>query len=305
VQTLIAGVGAVGGYYGFMLARAGWPITLLARGANHDALRASGLRVHTKGEELVVRPPVLRDLAGCEEGSFELIFATVKMPDLAPLAAALQRVLAPDGLVVALQNGLGADQLLAAELGAARVVGGAAFVGVDCPAPGVVRHLSGGRITLGTLPGIDQGRAARLSLHLEAAGVPCRLSDDLRALRWGKLVWNAGYNPVTALARVTVGEALDDPGLRNLLRATMEEVAAVGRAAGVALPEDVVERNLSIRPEYRAGITSMLQDALAGRPNEADAILGTVLRIAAEHHVAVPTVEMLYALASRLGRPRP
>jgi 2-dehydropantoate 2-reductase len=301
VETLIAGAGAVGGYFGFVLARAGWPITLLARGERFEALRTQGLRVRSHGEEHTLQLPVVSDLAGFEEGSIDLVLATVKMPDLAPLAASLQRVLAPDGLVVALQNGLGADQLLAAELGAARVVGGAAYVGVDCPEPGLVRHIAGGRITLGALPGIDKARAARLSLHLEAAGVPCRVCDDLRALRWGKLVWNAAYNPVSALARVTVGEAADDPGLRDILRAAMEEVVAVGRAARVALKDGIVERNLTIRPEYREGLTSMRQDAEARRPNEADAILGAVLRVAAEHHVATPTLTLLHALVTPLG----
>lgn len=304
MQTLIAGTGAVGGYYGFMLARAGWPLTLLARGATYEALQANGLRVRTKGEEHVVRIPVVQDLAACEEGSFEIVLATVKMPDLPALARSLLRVLAPDGIVVALQNGLGADQILAAELGAARVVGGAAYVGADCPAPGVVRHTSGGRIVVGTLPGIDTATAARLSLHLEAAGVPSRVADDLRALRWRKVVWNTAFNPVTALARVTVGAAVDDPALRAVLRSAMEETVAVARSAGVALGDDVIERALTIKPEYRQGLTSMLQDAVAGRPTEVEAILGTVLRVAGENRIPTPTLTLLHALASKLGAPR-
>jgi 2-dehydropantoate 2-reductase len=305
VQTLIAGAGAVGGYFGYVLARAGWPITLLARGATCDAIAARGLRVHSKGEEHVLRLPVIRDLAAAPAEAFELVFATVKMPDLPALAGVLHRVLAPDGLVVALQNGLGAEQILAAELGAARVVGGVAYIGVDCPAPGAVRHLSGGRVTLATLPGIDAARAARLSLHLEAAGIPSRLADDLRALRWRKLVWNAAFNPVTALARVTVGEAASDPGLRAILRGAMEEVVAVARAEGIDLPEDFVERSLEVRPEHRSGITSMLQDALTGRRTEVEAIVGAVLHAAAERHIPTPTLGTLYSLARRLGPPHP
>jgi len=301
VQTLIAGAGAVGGYFGYVLARAGWPITLLARGATHDALVARGLCVHSKGQEHLLRLPVIRDLGAIPEETFELIFAAVKMPDLPALAACLHRVLAHDGLVVALQNGLGAEQVLAAELGAARVIGGVAYAGVDCPAPGVVRHLSGGRLTLATLPGIDAARAARLSLHLEAAGIPSRIADDLRTLRWRKLVWNAAYNPVTALARVTVGEAVDDPGLRAVLRTAMEEVVAVASAEGIELPADFVEHALEVRPEYRSGLTSMLQDALAGRRNEVEAIMGTVLHAAGERHIPTPTLRMLYSLARKLG----
>jgi 2-dehydropantoate 2-reductase len=304
MHTLIAGTGAVGGFLGWRLIRAGWPVTLLARGATADALEARGLRVWSDGQEDTVRAPVIRDLAASPEDGFDLVIAAVKMPDLPALAAALHDALDPDGTVVAVQNGLGAEEALAAQLGAARVVGGVAYVGVDRPEPGVVRHVTGGRLTLSTLPGIDKARAARLSLLFEAAGIPCRLADDLRALRWGKLVWNASYNPVTALTRLTLGEVVDDPRLLGAVRAAMEEVVTVARAAGVRLPDDAVERNLALRPGFRAAHTSMLQDVLAGRPTEADAILGEVLRAAGYHGVAVPTLMTLHALCAALGRRR-
>jgi len=228
----------------------------------------------------------------------------VKMPDVHAQAGALPNVLDSNGTVVAWQNGVGAEEILAAQVGAFRVVGGVAYVGVDCPEPGLVRHVTGGRLTLSTLPGIDMARAARLSLLFEAAGIPCRMADDLRALRWGKLVWNASFNPVTALARVTLGEAVDDPRLRRLIRAAMEEVATVARATGVRLPDDVVDRNLDLRPGFRDGLTSMLQDVQRGHPTEADAILGEVLRHAVDHGVAAPTLDGLYALCAALGRSR-
>ena len=129
----------------------------------------------------------------------------------------------------------------------------------------------------------------------------CRLADDLRALRWGKLVWNASFNPVTALARTTVGETLDDPRLLALVRSAMEEVVAVARAAGVRLRDDVVERSLDVRPDFREALTSMHQDVLRGRPTEAGAILGEVLRHAADRGIAVPVLLALHALCSARG----
>jgi 2-dehydropantoate 2-reductase len=302
MHTLIAGTGAVGGFFGWRLVRAGWPITLLARGATADAIEARGLRVRSAGQEDVVQAPVVRDLGAPPEDGFDLVIAAVKMPDLPALAAALPGALSADGTVVAVQNGLGAEEILAAQLGAARVVGGVAYVGADCPEPGLVHHVTGGRLTLSTLPGIDKARAARLSLQFEAAGIPCRLADDLRALRWSKVVWNASFNPVTALARVTLGEAVDDPRLLGVVRAAMEEVADVARAAGVKLPHDVVERNLDLRPDFRQALTSMYQDVRRGRPNEADAIIGEVLRHATDHGVATPTLRALHALCAALGR---
>ena len=305
MHTLIAGTGAVGGFLGWRLIRAGWPVTLLARGANADALEAHGLIVRSEGREDVVRAPVIRDLAAPPEDGFDLVIATVKMPDLPALATALHDALSAEGTVLAVQNGLGAEEILAGQVGAARVVGGVAYVGADCPAPGVVRHVTGGRLTLSTLPGIDKARAARLSLLLEAAGVPCRLADDLRGLRWSKLVWNASFNPVTALARTTVGETLDDPRLLAVVRAAMEEVVTVARAIGVRLRDDIVERNLDVHPDFRDALTSMLQDALRGRPTETEAIVGEVLRCAADRGIAVPTLITLHALCAALGRPRP
>ncbi|MBI5480641.1 MAG: 2-dehydropantoate 2-reductase [Deltaproteobacteria bacterium] len=305
MHTLIAGTGAVGGFLGWRLIKAGWPVTLLARGATADAIEARGLRVRSDDREDAVRAPVVRDLGAPPEDGFDLVIAAVKMPDLPALAAALHDALGAEGTVVAVQNGLGAEEVLAARLGAARVVGGVAYVGVDCPEPGLVRHVTGGRLTLSTLPGIDMVRAARLSLLFEAAGIPCRLADDLRALRWSKLVWNASFSPVTAIAGVTLGEAVDDPRLLGVVRAAMEEVAAVARAAGVRLRDDVVERNLDLRPDFRAALTSMLQDVRRGRPTEIEAILGEVLRHAAARGVPVPTLQTLYSQCAALDRPRP
>jgi 2-dehydropantoate 2-reductase len=305
MHTLIAGTGAVGGYLAWRLIRAGWPVTLLARGAQADALEANGLVVRSEGREDVVRAPVIRDLSAPPEDGFDLVIAAVKMPDLAALAAALHDALGGEGTVLAVQNGLGAEEILAGQVGAARVVGGVAHLAADCPAPGVVRHVTGGRLTLSTLPGIDKARAARLSLLLEAAGVACRLADDLRALRWSKLVWNASFNPVTALARATVGDVVDDPRLLGVVRVAMEEVVTVARAVGVRLRDDVVERNLAVPADFRDALTSMLQDALRGRPTEAEAIVGEVLRHAADRGIAVPTLMTLHALCGALGRPRP
>jgi 2-dehydropantoate 2-reductase len=301
MRTLIAGAGAVGGYLAWRLIRAGWPVTLLARGATADALEAKGLVVRSGVREETVRAPVIRDLAAPPEDGFDLVVAAVKMPSLPAVAEALHGALGAEGTVLAVQNGLGAEELLAGHVGAARVVGGVAHVAVDCPAPGVVRHVTGGRLTLSTLPGIDKARAVRLSLFLEAASVPCRLADDLRALRWTKLVWNASFNPVTALTRTTVGQTLDDPRLLAVVRAAMEEVVTVARAIGLRLRDDVVDRNLQVPADFREARTSMLQDVLRGRPTEAEAILGEVLRHAADRGISVPTLIALHALCAGLG----
>jgi 2-dehydropantoate 2-reductase len=303
MRTLIAGAGAVGGYFGALLLRAGRDVTFLARGPHADAIRAHGLAVDSFREgRFQVQPQVVTTLADAG-GPFDLILVTVKWPALPQLAQELgvQRALVGErGAVVPLQNGIGADQVLAGALAPTSIVGGVAHVGAEVTAPGQIRHTTRGEILVAPLPGNPPDRAREVAAFLDQSGVPGGYHDDLGFITWRKLVWNNAFNAVTALSGASMRQAAVHPRLRELLRAAMNEAVAVATAEGVKLPDTLIDFLLGLGEQYGDARTSMHQDVLCGRPTEHDALNGVVCRLGRRHGIATPINDTLYALLDGL-----
>src|SRR5262245_27143015 len=239
MRILVAGAGAVGGYFGGLLARAGRDVTFLARGAHASAMREQGLAVDSFSEgTFTVKPPVISALADAR-GHFDLVLVCVKSNDLPALARELAAV--DFDIVCPLLNGVESEDQLAEVLGRERVVGGVAHVGAEITAPGQLRHTTRGEILVAPLLGNPPDRARALAAELESAGIRGGYHDDLAFISWRKLIWNNGFNAVTALADCTMGYAAGHPRLRELLERTMSEAVAVATAEGVKLPENIVE----------------------------------------------------------------
>ena len=305
MRTLVMGAGAVGCYFGGLLARTGVPVVFVARGANLAALRGRGLRsvggegtLHLDGIEAVADP--------AEAGPCDLVLVCVKSYDTAAAAAALRPVMRTDTVVLSLQNGIENETTLAAILELPPLLAGLTHIGAELVAPGVVRHDSGGRIVFGELDGRRSARALRLAQLFAAAGIAHRLSEHISVMLWDKLAWNAAFNASTALARRTVGELLAQPDGRLLVTAAMLEVVAVANAGGVALDPARVGPEIERSARELGGLrTSMLQDRERGRRLEYDALNGAVVRAAERSGVAVPVNRVLYSLLAMLDRKSP
>jgi 2-dehydropantoate 2-reductase len=300
MRVLVHGTGAVGGYFGALLARGGHDVVFVARGDNLSALRERGLTIRL-AEDGTLALPVHAVGEAREAPPADLILVCVKSYDTPAAAVALRPVVRPETIVLSLQNGIENEDILARGLGLPPLMVALTRIGVAMVAPATIAYSGRGTILFGEPDGSESPRAQRVAEALAAAGVPYELRRDILVAAWEKLAWNAGFNAVTTLTRSTVAEVLAQPASRDLVVAAMEEADAVAVASGVPVrrwrTERVLEESASGLPDFQ---TSMLQDLLRGRRLEHDALNGAVVRAAARTGVAVPVNRTLLALLARL-----
>jgi len=300
MRILVHGAGAVGGYFGALLARGGHEVWFVARGNNLEALRARGLTVRVEPDTLTLAPvQAVAEPAAAPPP--ELVLVCVKSYDSAVAARALRSVVGRDTIVLSLQNGVENEDVLARELDLPPLMIALTRIGVELVAPATVNYSGRGTIVFGEPDGRESPRARRLAGALAMAGVPYQLRRDILVAAWEKLAWNAGFNAVTALTRRTVAEVLALPATRDLVVDAMEEVDAVAAASGIPVRRTrtaaVLQDSLTGLPDFQ---TSMLQDVLRGRRLEHDAINGAVVRAATRKGIAVPVNRTLLALLTSL-----
>jgi 2-dehydropantoate 2-reductase len=304
-RILVAGAGGVGAFFGALLARAGSEVVFLARGANLAALRARGLTVESiDGDFALPRVAAVETLAGAAPVDVALV--TVKSYDTAAVARAIAPVVTPETIVLSLQNGVENETLLASVLGLPPLLGAMTQIGAELVAPAVVRHVAEGTIYFGEMSGHESARARTLALLFTAAGVRHHLSRDILLKLWDKLSWNAAFNAVTALTRLTSGDAAAFAPTAALLRAAMLEVVAVAHAQGILLDPARIDGVLAYSAAHLGRLrTSMHQDVERGRRLEHDALTGAVVRIGEAVGVATPVNRTLHALLAALDPAHP
>jgi 2-dehydropantoate 2-reductase len=300
MHVLVYGAGAVGGYFGALLARGGADVTFVARGANLEALRGGGLTVVFPTETLHVAPVrVVADPARAPRA--DVVLVCVKSYDTPVAAAALRPAVGTDTIIVSLQNGIENEDVIARTLGLPPLLVALTRIGVELTAPACVTYSGRGEIVFGEPDGRETPRALRFAALLAEAGVPHQLRRDVLVHAWEKLAWNAAFNAVTTLTDVTVAEATLYPPTRDLVVRTMVEVDAVAVATGVPVRRGRLETVLADSVSGLADFpTSMLQDRRRSRRLEYDAINGAVVRAAERVGVSVPLNRTLGALLARL-----
>jgi 2-dehydropantoate 2-reductase len=295
MRIAIVGAGGVGGYFGAKLARAGESVVMLARGAHLDAIVRDGLRVRSAVDgEFTAKVEAVASLSG--QSPVDMAILCVKSFDTRVAAEALRPVLGPDTGVVSLQNGVDNEEILDDVLGPGRALGGAAFVFSTIASPGVIAHTLLGRIVFGELDGRVSERATRLRDALAHAGVPVEVSTDVRRVLWEKYLLISAQAGTTALARVPIGVIRETPETWRMYRRIVEELAAVARACGVALADDIVDTIIKGAAALAPTASSSLYHDLAqGRRLELEALHGHAVRLGERLGVPTPTVFAVYA----------
>lgn len=269
------GAGAVGTYYGALLARGGHRVTMVARGAHLEAMARAGRAIVREAGGDVWEVPV-RAMAAPAGPPPDLVVVATKSHHTLAAARALAPVVGPDTTVLSLQNGVENVARLASVLGAGRVLGAIAFVGLRVEEPGIVDHEAEGWVKMGD-PSGPSARATRLHALL----APCwdvALSERIVHDQWHKLLWNAGFNAICAVTGATAGEALATPESEALVRAAMWEVVAVAARHGVTLGPEDVDEMAAPNPQLRDYRPSTARDLEAGKPLERDALCGFLAR---------------------------
>lgn len=293
-RIAVVGAGAVGGYFGGMLARAGAPVLMIGRPAFVEAVKKNGLLLDTLHFKESVRVEAAAEL-GAAQGA-EVVLFCVKTTDTQATARALAPLLTSNAIVVSMQNGVdNAEQIRAAS--GLNALGAVVYVAASVPAPGQVKHVGRGDLVVGP----RNPRTERVAALFERAGVPCRISENIEGELWTKLIWNCALNAVSALGRAKYGQIAASDDARKVVETLVYEVLDVARAAhvqppGLEDPKAALAGAFKIATQMAEALSSTGQDMLRGKRTEIDSLNGYISRRGAQLGVPTPVNHALYAL---------
>ncbi len=321
MKIVIVGAGAIGGYIGALLTRAGADVVLVARGPHLRAMQERGLQVRSPDGDFDVRPALAPDVSSV--GKADVVILGVKAHGLTPIAPTLGALFGPDTVVISTQNGIpwwyfqnhGGEYdglrlervdpggVIAAAIEPRRVIASLAYFSTDVIEPGVIHHTEGNRLSLGEPDGTRSERARAIAEVLIGAGLRCPMTTRIRTEIWVKLIGNVAFNPISALTSGTLEELARDPDVAPVVRTIMEETEAVAARLGITLPISIDQR-MAGAEKVGAHKTSMLQDYEAGRPLEIEAVVGAVVELGDKVSVPMPATKAVYGCAKLLDAHR-
>jgi 2-dehydropantoate 2-reductase len=315
MKITVYGAGAIGGHLGAMMSRAGYDVSLIARGPHLEAMRANGLKQITRDEEFVTHPRVTDDPSTL--GPQDYVVMSLKSYQAPGVVEAMQPLLGPDTTVATAMNGIpwwyfykhpGAWENHRVksvdphdkqwnQIGPKRAIGCITYVASEIIEPGVVKSASSSfRYQIGEPDGSRSERCERLQTAVEGSGITCQIRPEIRKDIWVKLMGNVAFNPTSALTLAHTGAMFDDPGMETLIRRLMAEVISIGAALGDDPGDKIDARIKSTRDSAGFHRTSMLQDLERGRPMEIIPIVGAAAELAELAGVSTPTIDTLLAL---------
>lgn len=293
-KIAVVGAGAVGGYFGGMLARAGAPVVMIGRSAFVAAVVAKGLYLDTLQFQENVRVEASTELSAVRGA--EIVLFCVKTTDNDATARALAPLLAPGAAVLSLQNGVDNVEQIRAASGM-EALATVVYVAASLPEPGRVKHVGRGDLVIGP----QNETTERIAALFARASVPCRISENIEGELWTKLVWNCALNAVSALGRAKYGQIAGSAEAWKVVEATVYEVLATARAAnihppGLEDPKAALAGALKIATQMAEALSSTAQDLNRGKRTEIDSLNGYISRRGAELGVPTPVNHALYAL---------
>jgi 2-dehydropantoate 2-reductase len=314
MKFAVLGAGAIGAYVGAALARGGADVTLIARGPHLAAMRERGVQVRSPRGDFTAHPSATDDFAALSDA--DVVFVALKAYSLPEIAGELGKLLAPHAAAVWAQNGIpwwyfqseggpldgtivesvDPGGVVSRSIPAETVVGCVVYCATEIVRPGVIRHIEGTRFSIGEPDGSESERCRVISGAFRAGGLKCPIDARLRDQIWLKLIGNAAFNPMSVLTGATLAELGELPEMREVLRALLEEGAAVAEALGATLAVSI-ERRLEGGFEVGEHKTSMLQDFEAGKPLEIECMTGAIIELAGKLGVDVPRLRVVDAAA--------
>ena len=317
----VVGAGSIGGFVGAKLALAGEDVTLVARGANLQAIRANGMRVIMHDGTEQVAQNVRAAATPAEAGAHDVVILGLKAHQVPPVAVEIATLCHKDTVIIPMQNGIpwwyfqrhggeydgrvvssvDPEGAIAAAVDPRRVIGCVVYPACELAAPGVVRHIEGDRFPLGELDGASSERVTAIAATFARAGLKSPILDNVRAEIWLKLWGNLTFNPISSLTHSTLVDICQFPLTRELAAAMMREAQAVANRLGITFRVTLDKR---IAGAERVGKhkTSMLQDVEAGRDPEIDALVGSVIEMGRIVGEPTPHIEAVFALVKLLAR---
>lgn len=296
MKVLVIGSGAIGSFYGALLAKAGFSVSVLAR-SDYEHVKTHGIDIHSEtklGNWHFTPKQVVAKAADLSEKP-DVVLLCIKLVDGADRAALISEALGPDTAIALVSNGVEIEDEVARAFRDHELISGLAFICVTRTAPGKIWHQAYGRLALGNYSGGLSVKTRALAKAFESAGIGCAATEDIVTARWQKCLWNAAFSPLSVLSGgLSTAEILTTQ--EPLIRAIMAEVCAIAAALGHELPAGIIDQQIDgthNMPPYK---TSMLLDFEAGRPMETEAILGNTVRAGTRAGVPRPHLDTLYAL---------
>ncbi|OOG57608.1 2-dehydropantoate 2-reductase [Polaromonas sp. C04] len=301
MKVAVMGAGAVGCYYGGMLARAGHDVVLIARPPHVQAIHRDGLRMETRSFDEHVRLAASAE-AGAVQGAKVVLFC-VKSTDTESAGAQMRPHLPADALVLCLQNGVDNADRLRAVLPDTAVAAAVVYVATEMAGPGHVRHHGRGELVIEPAHSGSFSSEA-VAQALIAAGVPTEVSSNVRGALWAKLILNCAYNAVSAIAQLPYGKTVQGEGVKDVMRDVVAECLAVAQAEGVQVPGDAVAAVDTLADSMPSQFSSTAQDLVRGKRSEIDYLNGLVVRRGEALGIATPANRVLWALVKLLESKR-
>jgi 2-dehydropantoate 2-reductase len=289
IKVAVMGAGAVGCYFGGMLARAGHEVVLIARPQHVEAIARDGLRMQTTTFDERVRLAASSE-PGAVQGA-RLVLFCVKSLDTEAAGALLRPHLAPDALVLCLQNGVDNAERLRTVLTGTMVAAAVVYVAVEMAGPGHVRHHGRGELVIE-----PSGASVAVAQALIAAGIPTEISSNVRGELWAKLILNCAYNAVSAIAQLPYGKTVQGEGIEEVMRDVVAECLAVAQAEGVQVAGDVHASVAKLASSMPKQFSSTAQDLARGKPTEIDYLNGLIVKRGEVLGIATPANRVLWAL---------
>ncbi len=295
-KVLVIGTGAIGGLYGIMLAQAGWEVSTTHR-SDYKHVKTHGLQLDSAWGNCEFKPHRVYASTLEIEECFDLILVALKVLPSIDLISMLRPIVQENTSILLIQNGVFIEKEIVAAFPYTELIRALAFVCVSKPRPGYIHHQDYGRLVLGKYPNGPSKIASRLSVDFNRVGVACYESASIKKEIWKKLLWNAPFNPMSVIGGgANTRDMLSSPSLETLVRDVMAEVKTLAEADGVAITQDMIDKNITDTLKMSPYKTSMLLDYEEKRSLEVDAILGKVIRFAEEKSIPVPKLSALFSL---------
>jgi len=302
MKIAVVGAGAMGSFFGAMLARSGQDVWLIDKRAEHvQSINTQGLRIVENTSETIVKIKATTDITDVAEPDLILFF--VKSYDTEQAAQDCCKIMGENTIIVTLQNGLGNTDKLAGRLGHERIVAGTTSYGCTTLNPGVIRVSNVGEVTIGELDGSSTVRLQQLIEVFGSAGIKVKVSESIEGLIWTKLAVNAGINALTAITLLKNGELLEYDETMQLMRKVVSEVIEVANRKGIRfLVADPLQLVMDIAKDTYHNKSSMRQDIERGARTEIDSINGAVVLEGAKVGMVTPVNEVLTLLVKSLEK---